>query len=297
MQVPNMPISKDQQDITEHGSYQFPFEIYENIMSKNLNNTINWHWHDDLQLCYVPRGDISIFLSGSRLDLCEGEGAFINSGFLHMVKPERDPDSIFVCINFSPKLLRLFAGSVCEQKYVTPFLKKPEYHACRFRKETEWESRCLQTIVKMKELYEAKPFGYEYRIVSELFRIWTEIICHYRPEEEQKDLHSMEKGDSAAHQIMAYIHDHYAENITIEKISEEVSFSPGECCRLFKRVTRSTIFSYLRVYRITKSTELLKNTELSISDIAYRCGFSSTSYFIDTFKKSTGMTPLKFRKI
>lgn len=297
MQIVNIPISKDQREETRHGTYEFPFVVYENIMSKNFNNTINWHWHEELQLCYVQKGDVSIFMSGKKLPLREGSGAIIGSGFLHMIRPEQDPHSIYVGINLHPKLLRIFSGSCFEKKYVSPFLKDPRYSSCLFLPDIPWQNDILTSIKKLYDLDRNKPYAYEYSILSEIFHIWKAFTKNYIPNEDNQNLHTMVKGDTTAHEIMAYIQEHYTEDITIKKISEAVSFSPSECCRIFKRVTRDTIFSYLKFYRITKSTELLKHTEMSISDIAYECGFSSTSYYIDTFKKHTGMTPLKFRKL
>ena len=70
---------------------------------------------------------------------------------------------------------------------------------------------------------------------------------------------------------------------------------PGECCRLFKRVTHDTIFSYIRLYRITQASKLLRETGLSVEDIATECGFASASYFISAFKKCLKTTPLRYR--
>lgn len=296
MQIPNMPISKDQQDVTPHGSFEFPFVIYENVMSHNLNNTIDWHWHDDLQLCYILKGDSTVYLSGSSISLKEGEGAFINSGFLHMIRAEQDPDSIFVCINFHYKLLGLFEGSIFQRKYLSPFLKNPAFASCSLRPGTPWQEEILDGIRSLIKIDQHSSPGYEYQVLLLLIRIWFLFTENHVPDASQKSLHTMVKGDAAAQAIMAYIHNHYTENISIDQIADAVSFSPSECCRIFKRVTKSTIFSYLRFYRITKSTELLSQTQMSVSDIAYECGFSSTSYFIENFRKHTGMTPLQFRK-
>ena len=86
---------------------------------------------------------------------------------------------------------------------------------------------------------------------------------------------------------MTYVQAHYKEEITIDSIAEAVHYSPGECCRLFKRVTHDTIFSYIRLYRITQASKLLRETGLSVEDIA--------SYFISAFKKCLKTTPLRYR--
>jgi AraC-like DNA-binding protein len=50
------------------------------------------------------------------------------------------------------------------------------------------------------------------------------------------------------------------------------------------------------IYRIEKSIDSLFFSDLSISQIAYDCGFGSTSYYIEKFRNKTGMTPLEYKK-
>ena len=52
---------------------------------------------------------------------------------------------------------------------------------------------------------------------------------------------------------------------------------------------------YVNQYRLEKSISLLRNTGMSITEIAYACGFSNTSYFCELFHKYYGTTPGKFR--
>lgn len=59
---------------------------------------------------------------------------------------------------------------------------------------------------------------------------------------------------------------------------------------------KCTIFEYIINYRLVVSGKLLLTTNDSISSIAYQCGFGSTSYFIEKFKKKTGVSPLVYRK-
>ena len=84
--------------------------------------------------------------------------------------------------------------------------------------------------------------------------------------------------------------------LTVEDIARAVSFSPAECCRMFKRVTGETIFTYLKHCRLARGRTLLRETDLPVSRIAYEVGFCSTSYFIEVFRDSFGMTPLQYRK-
>lgn len=57
-----------------------------------------------------------------------------------------------------------------------------------------------------------------------------------------------------------------------------------------------SIFEYITNYRLVESEKLLITTNESITDIAYKCGFASASYFIEKFKLQTVMSPFIYRK-
>ena len=74
----------------------------------------------------------------------------------------------------------------------------------------------------------------------------------------------------------------------------------GNCCKtkctsLFQKYLNTSPMLYLNRYRLEKSVFLLRNTAMSITEIAYACGFSNTSYFCELFHKYYHTTPEKFR--
>ena len=79
-------------------------------------------------------------------------------------------------------------------------------------------------------------------------------------------------------------------------MAEAAEMSPKYFCYFFKEMTAKTPVEYLNGYRIEKATKMLLNTNDSVTDVAYSCGFNDLSYFIKTFKQIKGITPAKFRK-
>lgn len=220
---------------------------------------------------------------------------FINSGSLHMVKPVQDSESTYLCIDIHPRFISSFPGSVLETRYITPYLKRGNFNDLLLKPEVDWQYDILEKLQQMDSLYEQKDFGYELELCSIMMQIWKSLILHISKKTEKLQANNSNRS-MAVQEILSYISQHYGESVTLDQIAKELSFSTSECCRMFKKVTGETIFSYLLTYRIVKATELLRETELSISDIAYETGFGSTSYFIEKFKEKTGTTPLKFRK-
>ena len=68
-------------------------------------------------------------------------------------------------------------------------------------------------------------------------------------------------------------------------------------CRLFKQYTGKTPIEYLNNYRIEQAAKLLIETNDSITDIAFDCGFENTSYFIRKFKAQKSATPKQYRTL
>ena len=89
----------------------------------------------------------------------------------------------------------------------------------------------------------------------------------------------------------------YAQNLTVEQIAGVVNMSASFFSKLFKESTGFSPYDYLLTIRLDKAKELLQKTDDSVQNIAFKTGFNSASNFIYFFKKATGLSPLKFRKI
>lgn len=95
---------------------------------------------------------------------------------------------------------------------------------------------------------------------------------------------------------MDYIEKHLNEEITLDKIARVACFSPFHFHRIFTSLTNETLNSFIQRMRIEKAAQRLKNEEnLSITEIAYNCGFTSGSHFSRTFRKHFGLTAKEFR--
>lgn len=95
---------------------------------------------------------------------------------------------------------------------------------------------------------------------------------------------------------MEYIQKYFAENITIDKIANELFVSKTTLQRYFKQVANTSPMRYLLQQRINASKDMLISTNKPISFIAVECGFFDTSHFIRTFKQHQGLSPTEFRK-
>lgn len=95
--------------------------------------------------------------------------------------------------------------------------------------------------------------------------------------------------------IRDYLMENYARTITLDELSNRFNLSKFYLQRTFTRCFGLSPHHYQQNIRINQAKKLLRTTNTSINMIAYQVGFESTSAFITTFKKSEGMTPLKYR--
>ena len=83
--------------------------------------------------------------------------------------------------------------------------------------------------------------------------------------------------------------------ISMRKLSELFGMSQRNFTRRFKTATNMTPLQYLQSRRLAEAKELLKNSNLSISEIAYRVGYLDVSYFTKLFKEFAAVTPREYR--
>ncbi|MBB3111207.1 two-component system response regulator YesN [Paenibacillus phyllosphaerae] len=97
-------------------------------------------------------------------------------------------------------------------------------------------------------------------------------------------------------EIIQYVEERIASNITLRDIAEQFSFSPNYLGLLFKEETGQNFSEYLIMLRMERACALLKETNLKIYEIADRVGYRYLPYFSRQFKETYGKTPLEFRR-
>jgi AraC-like DNA-binding protein len=96
--------------------------------------------------------------------------------------------------------------------------------------------------------------------------------------------------------VIQFLLENRSRPISLDETAEKANLSKEAFCRFFKLRTRKTFTQYLLQLRINDAQRLLQETDLGISEIAYRVGFENLSYFNRSFKSISGVTPMHFRK-
>lgn len=126
----------------------------------------------------------------------------------------------------------------------------------------------------------------------------TEIITHWTIRSmmgETLDMRAVSSDYSIA-RAQHYIEQHYAEAITLTKLADIGHMSVTTFNRHFKKEMGITPIDYLIEVRIRVAKLMLKRSDISITDVALRCGFGSASHFSSTFTERVGESPQEYRK-
>lgn len=93
----------------------------------------------------------------------------------------------------------------------------------------------------------------------------------------------------------SYIETHYQDEISLSVVAGLVGMSDSAFSHFFKSKTGSTFIDYITSIRIAKACQLLSETNQTVSEICYNCGFNNMSNFIRIFKKKKQYTPNEYR--
>ncbi len=97
-------------------------------------------------------------------------------------------------------------------------------------------------------------------------------------------------------EILKYIHRNIDQPLSLDFIAEKFSYSTRTLSRLFQNNLNTSFLQYVKLTRIIKAMELLLQTDLSVSEITFRCGYNNLSSFSYVFHKTVNISPADFRK-
>jgi AraC-type DNA-binding domain-containing proteins len=168
-----------------------------------------------------------------------------------------------------------------------------------FKNENCTVSRELRSLIQMLiNEYRARENGYRLAVdcmctqtVVNLFRTVKSNMPVILQERNYNERDNINK-------VVNYLKENYNGEISLEQLSSMSNLSLYHFIRVFKSHTGKTPYQYLLDIKIEKAAELLKSKKyrMTVSDVAYSCGFNNLSHFITVFKRKKGISPLKYVK-
>ena len=272
-------------------TYEFPYTMHERDLT---SFTIPWHWHEELEFNYAYKGSIIVETVNRIYTIRQGEAYFINTNAMNT---KRKADGASAAVEhahlFHPILLTGHYRSIYETKYLNPVLKNQSIEVIIMKEDTESGKEFLELLHRLTNLVKTENF--EFQVRNLLSQAWL-VLMREIELQRQKNSFPVSRTHERTKDILSFIHKHYQENITVANISEHANISLKECIRSFKNTFHQTPMDYLIHYRIEQAKRLLKETDESITNIAFMTGFHNSAYFGKMFKKLAGMTPKEYRQ-
>jgi len=241
-----------------------------------------YHQHDGYQLVYMREGLASFMVDDEVFQLVPGDLFYIPSNLPHaIVSIGENPEAMV--IQFKDDVLPKDPDTVPEFKFVYLLLKKGA-GGLAFR---NVPSNVIDNLAitagigKITELYHT--LDYLGRNIASA-RLLSKRI-------------QTDDGSSVSSLAHQYLIEHYKDEIKLSDIALYCHQQEAALCRTYKRETGMTLFQHLQFIRIESACTMLRNTSLSISEVAYSCGFVTPSTFNRVFAGKMKMTPGEYRKL
>ena len=270
---------------------EFPYCMHE----RNLTDfVVPWHWHEELELGYIEQGVSVIRTINQEYPVHQGNGFFINTNVVD-TKINGSPGSSALEINhiFHPIFIGGHFGSRITTKYLNPILQNQQIAVHIIRRGSKETDALLDQLILLKEM-NRKP-NQEILIRNTLSDAWLLLLDEIEKHFEAPQVIETEK-QTRIKSMLSYIHRNFGEKITLEEIAAAANISAREANRIFQKTVRQTPFEYLLSYRLSRAKELLSRSDLPVTEISYRCGFTDSAYMGKQFRKATGMTPKEYRQ-
>lgn len=236
------------------------------------------HYHDRFEIYYLTSGRCHFFIDNRSYDIVAGDLILIPEGVIHKTNYGTDEEQARVVLEFSsdfvPESVRAKLPSMV-YLFRNPTLASDLHEMIR-----AIDRECRNPDEFTFESLEA-------RIRSLLFFLARNRML---------GSHSVSK-NSMIEDVINYIKGNFAQDVRLSDVAKSHFVSPEHLSRTFKHDTGFGFNEFLSLIRLQHAEHLLKERgSKSISEIAYICGFNDSNYFSDKFKRTYGVSPLRYSK-
>lgn len=269
---------QSQQGNTSFYAYRFQVPFFE----------FKWHYHPEYELTYIIKGKGFRLIGNSYEEYTDGDLILLGPNLPHTWSGELNYEfaSEAIVIQFS-------------REFIQPFLNLKE--SVLINKLLENSNRGLsfhdtnkEVITKIIDLVEIKGFDRILKLLSALELLSATEIRTLA----SNSFHNIVSKESEIriNKVCLFIQNNFSEKISLKQIADLIYTTESNFCKFFKKATGKTYSDYLNEIRINEASRLLLQSEKTINQIAFECGFDTLSYFNRVFLRKKKMTPSLFRK-
>ena len=249
-----------------------------------------WHFHPELELIFVHKGQGRTHIGNHLSYFNNSQLILIGSNLPHNGFADRlTANGTETMVQFKSNFLGEDFVNIPEMAHVAALFEKAK-KGIRFNIDTKKEIGAqinnlvefegLQRVLKFLEILDHLGKTDDYTLLNA-----DGIALETNPQDSDK-----------INIIYKYVNANFKQHITLDEIAEKVSMTVPAFCRYFKKTTGKTFTQLVNEYRIINATRLLNESQMSISDICFECGFNNFSHFNKQFNDITGKSASQYRK-
>lgn len=252
------------------------------------------HCHDSFEIAYFLDGEGEYTVGGRIYQICRGDAFLFGSYEPHYITRIEEGTTLHTLnLHFTRSLLCSNDDSVLDNSYFRFFLDRDDHFSNRIPCGTAINREILTFMQRCEQLFDQSP---------------EEIILALKPmaatllNDLRVDAHLPASGNAAVRlnrrfqTVCQFMIDHYNQPLTLEQIAASVNMSKAYFSTQFKRMNGISPWDYLQIQRVRHALILIADTDMTMLDIALKCGFNNTANFNRAFLKVTGKTPKSYRK-
>lgn len=259
----------------------------------SLKNDHGWHYHPELELTHIVRGQGTRFVGDSVLRYRAGDLVLLGANLPHCwIDDEHGQGEINELVVLQFKADCLGAG----------FLDVPEAQplqqlfstALRGLRYTDDSAEA--TLQLMWQLLDKKGLG-RLSVMLQLLEGLADAEDAIPLASEVYQIDNSQFHGGRMTRVVDYVRAHLADEIKQTDVADSIGMSPQGFSRFFKATTGRTFVSFVNVMRIMEACKLLVNTQQDIIDIAFTCGYGNLSNFNRRFQELKQTTPREYRAL
>ena len=272
-----------------HGTKDDPFSTY-HIQNGGQSFQIPVHWHDELEIIYVKSGFLTVNISGENYIGKPGDAFVVSPGNLHFMGSQTGTVDYFTFL-LPLKYIAFRSDDMLDDKLIEPLnsghlMISPEIKDT-VKEQCEQLARVYAAEIDKSESKITGQIRKKIVLLQFIHELWKKGFI---VENDTTGRNTVEK------EMVSYIQQNYTGKILLREFGEQFHLSEKYISRYFKEHFHITLSQYVTYLRLEHAKQMLQETDISVTEVAMQSGYQNISYFIRSFKKTYGVSPLKYRK-
>ena len=257
-------------------------------LKKSPFKTGKWRFYDTIKLLYVVNGEIAFRSLKKTVWAKGGEMLFLSPNTLFSIDSVPETSSLEI-LSIQPEIFKGFYGDGLSAQILDDILARPDVEYFKASAKSSIGRRLIQA---EKDLFFVNKKS-EYSLLNEsikllqIIQILSEVVAGKKQRISKQSL-----AEKKLVLMLRYIDRNLAAQITTKDLGAAADIKERECLRIFQDLIKVSPGQYIMQRRLEMAESMLSGAQvISTADIAKKCGFVSSSYFIKLFKRTYGKTP------